>query len=39
MKKIKLKVKVMNPLSQDRKKEIIKEISYFIQDVYYSKNL
>ena len=36
MEKIKLKIRVMNPLSEERKKEIIRELSEFIQEVYYS---
>ena len=32
----KLKAKVMNPPSEERKKEIVKKITEFIQDTYYS---
>lgn len=32
----KLKAKVMNPPSEERKKEIIRNLSKFIQDTYYS---
>lgn len=33
---MKLKIRVMNPPSEERKKEIIGELSKFIQDTYYS---
>lgn len=33
----KLKAKVMNPPSEERKKEIIRNLSKFIQDTYYSQ--
>ena len=36
MKKNKLKAVVINPPSEERQKEIIEEISKFIQDTYYS---
>lgn len=36
MKKNKLKVRVMNPPSEERKEEIIRELEKFIQDTYYS---
>lgn len=34
--KPKLKAKVMNPPSEERKKEIIRNITNFIQNTYYS---
>ena len=34
--KQKLKAKIMNPPSVERKKEILKKITEFIQDTYYS---
>lgn len=34
--KKKLTAKVMNPPSEERKKEILKKITEFIQDTYYS---
>ena len=36
MKKRKLKIKVINPPSEERKEEIIKELTMLIQDNYYS---
>lgn len=36
MKKSKLKVRVINPPSEERKEEIIRELEEFIQDTYYS---
>lgn len=31
-----VKVKVMNPPSEKRKKELIRKVTQFIQDTYYS---
>lgn len=36
MNKINLKIKVINPPSEERKEEIIKELTMLIQDTYYS---
>ena len=36
IKKRKLKIRAINPPSDERKKEIIKELASFIQDSYYS---
>lgn len=36
MKIYKLKIKVMNPPNEERKEEIIKELTELIQDTYYS---
>ncbi len=36
MKKSKLKIKVINPPSEERKQEIIKELTITIQEEYYS---